>query len=213
MAGAVKRIVIADDHEAIRRGIREVVERADRVIVGEASDGLAAIDTLTEQRPDLAILDHSLPLLNGLQIIERAKQLLPDCRFLLFTMHDRHGVRAEAEKVGAHGLVLKSDSAESLKLAVDALLVGRTYFSTSLGRDPRHQYRKFSDANLPKITTREAEVLKLIAEGHTNRQTAALLSISVKTVETHRMSLQRKAGANNTADLVRFAIRNGYAEA
>lgn len=216
MSGPVKRIVIADDHEAIRKGVREVIERADRQVVAQAADGAAALTMLIDERPDLAILDQSLPLLNGLQVVERARSQLPDCRFLIYTMHDRHQLRAEAELVGVHGLVFKSDPIARLRSAVEALLVGRTYFSASFNGDDENAedgHAAPASFHKPGITPREAQVLKLIAEGFTNREAADHLGISVKTIETHRASLQVKVGAHNTASLVRYAIRNGFVEA
>lgn len=213
MKATVKRILVADDHEALRRGVREVIEREDRVVVAEASDGAAALAALMDERPDLAILDQLLPRLEGLQVVERARGQLPDCRFLIYAMHDRHELRTEAERVGAHGLVLKSDPVALLQSAVEALLAGQTHFAASHDGGDEESQAIQAASHKPGITPREVQVLMLIAEGFTNREAAERLGISVKTIESHRASLQIKAGAHNTASLVRYAIRNGFVDA
>lgn len=207
-----KRIVIADDHAIVREGIRKLVERPDRVVVGEAGDGEEALRLILAEQPDLAILDYSLPFLNGVQVIRKSLEELPDTQMLLYTMHDMEEAQLEALRAGARGYVLKSDPAEVLVAAVHSLLLRKPYFSPSISEALLDNFLKNADRPRQLLTDRELEVLKLIAEGYTNKRAAEALGISVKTVETHRASIQRKVGTGSTADIVRYAIRNAIIE-
>lgn len=210
---SIKRIVIVDDHEAVRRGVRELVERPDRVIVGEAADGDTALRLVADEQPDLVILDFSIPALNGVQLTKKIVTQSPKTEILLFTMHDKEDLQMEALRAGARGYVLKSDQADILLQAVQSLLLHRMYFSPSVSQSLLENFCKNAEFPRPVITDREQQVLQLIAEGHTNKQTAAALGISIKTVETHRSAIQNKLNAHSTADIVRYAIRNGIIEA
>lgn len=210
---STKRIVIADDHEAIRKGVRQLIERPDRIIVGEAGNGEEAVELITREKPDLAILDYSLPLLSGLQVIKKITEASPQTELLLYTMHDKEDVQLEALRSGARGYVLKTDPADVLVAAVQSLLLRKPYFSQSVSQVLLENFTRKPARTRAVITDREMDVLKLIAEGYTNKMTAKQLEISVKTVETHRASIQAKLGARCTADIVRYAIRNGIVEA
>jgi len=207
------RIVIADDHEAVRRGVRQLVERSDRSIVGEAADGEEALHVVLEEKPDLLILDYAIPVMNGLQVCKRVVAGSPSTEILFYTMHDREQTQIEILRAGARGYVLKSDPAETLLAAVETLLRHKPYFSPTLSHSLLESFLKNADRPKSTITDREFEVLQLIAEGLTNRLIAENLGISIKTVETHRSALMTKLQSRSTADLVRYAIRNGIIEA
>lgn len=203
------RIILADDHEIVRRGVRETVaSQAGREVVGEAPDGESAYDLAMMLKPDIAILDVSLPRMNGITLTRRLKQDAPDVSVLLFTMHDDDETVNEGLAAGAKGYILKTDTEQHLGAAISAIGARRPYFSPwvsellleGLARGPRR-------SRLQAFTTRELEVAQLIAEGEGNRAIAQQLGISIKTVETHRASAMRKAGVKSAGEFVRFAIR------
>lgn len=214
MTSPVKRIVLIDDHDAVRRGVKALVEtRPNYIVVGEANDGRAACDEVRRRSPDIVITDHSLPGLNGVELTLELKRQFPRLEILIYTMHERESVILAALRAGARGYVLKSDSEQHLLAALDSLSIRRPYFSgvvseALLGRflsSARDEYDTI-------LTPRERQIVQLIAEGKINKQIAAILNISVKTVETHRSSAMHKLTLNSTADLVRYAIRNNLIE-
>jgi DNA-binding NarL/FixJ family response regulator len=214
VAGPIKRVLIVDDHDALRRGIRALVEtRPSFAVVAEAASGHAALEEARRTQPDIAIVDYSLPELNGLDLTLALKRELPRLEILIYTMHARDEIITGILKAGARGYVMKSDSEEHLLAALDALAVRRPYFSGAVSEALLEQFLQSNrHLNVGVLTHREREVVQLIAEGKINKQIADTLDISVKTVETHRASAMHKLKLKTTADLVRYAIRNSLIE-
>lgn len=214
MAGPIKRVMIVDDHDAVRRGIRALVEtRANFTVVGEASSGRDAVEVAKTCSPHIAIVDYSLPGLNGIAVTTALKRDIPGIEVAIYTMHDKETVIVEALRAGARAFVMKSDSEEYLLAALDALALRRPYFSGIVSEALLQQFLRASRPETESLLTdREREIVQLIAEGQSNKEVAGTLSISVKTVETHRASAMRKLKLRSTADLVRYAIRNNLIE-
>jgi DNA-binding NarL/FixJ family response regulator len=214
------RILIADDHDVARRGIRSLLEsHSGWQVCGEAKDGREAIELARTANADLILLDIGMPNLNGL---EAARQILatnPDALILILTMHDTDQVVREVLRAGARGFLLKSDAGRDLIAAVEALQQQRTFFTTKvsqmvlngfLNRDPQEDEDSYNEGNL--LTSREREVIQLLAEGKTSKEVAVTLKLSVKTAETHRTNLMRKLDLHSVADLTRYAVRNGIVQ-
>ncbi|QTC92251.1 response regulator transcription factor [Brevundimonas goettingensis] len=203
------RILLADDHEVVRRGVSEIISANPAwEVVGEAADGDTAFELALSLRPDIAVLDVSLPHMNGVTLTRRLKQEAPEISVLLFTMRDDDETVNEGLAAGAKGYILKTDTQQHLSAAISAIGARRPYFSpwvSELLLDGLVQDRKRS--RLKTFTVRELEVAQLIAEGQSNKAIARDLSISVKTVETHRASAMRKAGVRTAGEFVRFAIK------
>jgi DNA-binding NarL/FixJ family response regulator len=209
------RILIADDHEIVRKGVRDVIEaHPGWEVVGEAADGQHALDLALREKPDVAVLDVSLPVMNGVALTRRLKQECPKINVLLFTMHDDDETVSNGLAAGARGYILKTDSERYLEAAISALGANRPYFSSFVSElllDAAVNDRKRS--RLESFTVRELEVAQLIAEGNSNKQIARLLTISIKTVESHRAAAMRKAGVRTAAEFVRFAIKHNLIQA
>lgn len=217
------RILIADDHEVARRGIRSLLEsHPGWEVCAEAKDGRDAVELAASTKPDLVLLDIGMPNLNGL---EAARQILatnPNIAVLILTMHDSDNVIREVLRAGARGFLLKSDAGRDLVAAVDALQKQRTFFTTRVSQMVLEGFlnreRKPSDIendieHPPELlTSREREVIQLLAEGRTSKEVAVTLNLSVKTAETHRTNLMRKLGLHSVADLTRYAVRNGIVQ-
>ncbi len=205
----VKRILIADDHEVVRSGLRAIIEsRADWVVSGEAVNGKDAFARTLETKPDVAILDYSMPLMTGTEVSRRIKSSHLRTEVLILTMHESEAILAEVLMAGVRGFLLKSDARSHLIAAIEALLEHRPYFTSTVLEKLLQDYQ-LSKRDRPAIelSSREQNVVQLVAEGHTNRSIGAVLDLSVKTVETHRASAMRKLGVSSTAELVRYAIR------
>jgi DNA-binding NarL/FixJ family response regulator len=205
----VKQILIADDHEVVRSGLRAIIEsRAGWAVSGEAANGKDALERTLETRPDVAILDYSMPLMTGTEVSRRIKSKHLRTEVLILTMHESEAILAEVLVAGARGLLLKSDARDHLIAAIEALLEHRPYF-TSLALEKLLREYQLNNRDRPAIelSSREQNVVQLVAEGYTNRSIGAVLDLSVKTVETHRASAMRKLGVSSTAELVRYAIR------
>jgi DNA-binding NarL/FixJ family response regulator len=209
------RILIADDHEIVRKGVRDVIEdHPGWEVCAEAADGQEALTLALREKPDIAVLDVSLPIVNGVALTRRLHKEAPSIRILLFTMHDDDETVSTGLAAGARGYVLKSDSESHLEAAISALGANRLYFSSPVSElllDAALNERKRS--RLETFTMRELEVAQLIAEGNANKQIARHLNISVKTVESHRAAAMRKAGVRTAAELVRFAIKHNLIQA
>jgi DNA-binding NarL/FixJ family response regulator len=209
------RILIADDHEIVRKGVRDVIEdHPGWEVCAEAADGQEALTLALREKPDIAVLDVSLPIVNGVALTRRLHKEAPNIRILLFTMHDDDETVSTGLAAGARGYVLKSDSESHLEAAISALGANRLYFSSPVSElllDAALNERKRS--RLETFTMRELEVAQLIAEGNANKQIARHLNISVKTVESHRAAAMRKAGVRTAAELVRFAIKHNLIQA
>jgi DNA-binding NarL/FixJ family response regulator len=207
--------MIVDDHDAVRRGLRDLIAtKPYYTVVAETGDGRSAFELAREHNPDIVILDYSLPELNGLDLTHLLRRALPRVQILLYTMHDREEIILDVLRAGVRGFVLKSDSERHLIAALDALSINRPYFSGAISET---LLDKFLEAKATmaasSLTQREREVVQQIAEGRINKEIAAILTISVKTVETHRASAMRKLNLRTTADLVRYAVRNNIVQA
>lgn len=214
MSSPNRRILIADDHDVVRRGVRTLLETRSNVhIVGEAADGRAALELACTTRPDIAVIDYSLPELNGLDLTLALKRELPRIEILLYTMHDREDLILDVLRAGARGFVLKSDTEKHLLAALDALSIHRPYFSGVISETLLERFLDSSPNNQATLTHREREVVQLIAEGKINKEIGHMLNISVKTVETHRASSMHKLKLRTTAELVRYAVRNNIVQA
>lgn len=215
MSSPIRRIVLADDHEAIRLGVRAALSvHPDWRIVGEASDGREALELVRSTQPDIAVIDYSLPLMNGLELTRAIKRELPRTEILIFTMHDREDVLAELLTAGARGYLLKSDSSKHLVAAVEALAMRRPYFSGNVSQTLLDRFIESSarESSTSLLTPREREIVQLIAEGRLNKEIATILGLSIKTVETHRAAAMHKLDLKTTAELVRYAVRNNIIE-
>lgn len=203
------RILIADDHEIVRRGVRQIVEaHPGWEVCGEAADGQEALNLAIQEKPDVMVLDVSLPIMNGIAVTRRLRQDAPQTKVLLFTMHDDDETVSAGLAAGARGYLLKMENEQLLETAISALGANRPYFSSVVSEllldAAVHDRRK---SRLESFTNRELEVAQLISEGNSNKHIARLLSLSVKTVESHRAAAMRKAGVHTTAEFVRFAIK------
>jgi DNA-binding NarL/FixJ family response regulator len=209
------RILVADDHEVVRRGLRRLLERPGWQVCGEASDGDAVVAAAERHRPDLVILDVMMPGLGAIAAARVIRAQLPRTEVLVFTMHDADELVADAFASGARGYVLKTDPARQLLAAVEALEHHSPFVTPSLSdalvRAPRR--RRLPRERPLLLTTREREVVRLLAHGQPNRQVASALGISVKTVESHRANVMKKLELRSIVDLVRYAVRNRLVEA
>ena len=208
------RILVADSHDVVRVGVRQTFEaRSNWEIVGEAADGQEAIALAIELKPDVAVLGYSLHTFNGVEVTRQIRAHLPKIQVLIFTMHGSEIVIEEAFKAGARGCVLKSDGNHTLIEAVEALVSRRSFFSNQISETLVKACHNKTNGSGSSLTHRERGVVQLVAEGHSNKQMARLLDISLKTVETHRASVMRKLNLSSAAGLVRYAIRNNLVEA
>jgi DNA-binding NarL/FixJ family response regulator len=216
--GRPARILLADDHALVRRGVRLILDsEPDLTVVAEASDGAEAIAQARAERPDLAILDIAMPRLTGLQAARELSRQLPDMRILILTMYDNEQYFFEALKSGASGYVLKSVADRDLVEACRAAVRGEPFlYPGAVNALIRSYLERVADGEDPAggraITDREEEILKLVAEGHSSKEIADLLVISVKTVERHRSNLLQKLGLRDRLELTRYAIRAGLIE-
>lgn len=207
------RVVLADDHVLFRQGLKGILQgTADLDVVGEAGDGLELLNLLDQCKvaPDLIILDISMPNLRGIEVIPEIRMIHPTVKVLIVTMHKDKEYLYQALSAGADGYFLKKDADAELFVAIEKIRKGGIYVSPYLSEsvDDWEQIRQ--GFRRPILTTRERQVLKLIAEGKSNKETADLLSISVHTVERHRANIMNKLNVKGTADLVKYAIEKGY---
>jgi DNA-binding NarL/FixJ family response regulator len=208
------KILIADDHGVVRGGLRLLLDRQpDMEVVAEAGDGAEALGQALVRRPDLCILDVAMPKLTGLQVARELKTQAPDIQVLMLSMHDDERYLFEALKAGASGYVLKHEAEHDLVDAVRAVARGEPFLTNAAQRSLVREWMADDSAGPAEpLTTREQEVLKLIAEAHTNREIGEILHLSEKTVESHRGNLLRKLGMRDRVELVRYAIRRGLVE-
>jgi DNA-binding NarL/FixJ family response regulator len=212
------RILIADDHELARNGIRSVLEsHPGWEVCGEAKDGRESVELAAASKPDVVLLDIGMPNLNGLEAARQILAVAPDTAILILTMHDSDSVIREVLRAGARGFLLKTDAGRDLVAAVEALQRQRTFFTTRVSQMVLDGYldRQGKTPDIKRdftgdvLTSREREVIQLLAEGKTSKEVAVALNLSVKTAETHRTNLMRKLGLHSVADLTRYAVRNG----
>lgn len=209
-------ILIADDHGIVREGLRRVLDaEQDLSVCGEAADGREVLEQVERLKPDCVVLDISMPRLGGLETLERIRRKYPRTRVVLLSVHGDPPFVQSAISLGADGYVLKNGRASEVLSAVRAVLSGGNYFSPPVAKEIVEQFRKprnESSEPFKVLSTREREVLKLIAEGLSAKEVASELKISTKTVEAHRTSLMRKVGVRKATELVRYALKHGIIE-
>jgi len=203
------RILLADDHGIFRQGVKALLEREGFRVEGEAGDGHVAIQLAEQLSPDVAVLDLTMPLLNGVDAAREIARVSPRTRSILLTMHTEDPYVAKALQAGIRGYVLKSQAAEDLVQAIREVSRGAVYLSPGVSEAVVEAYLAKRELPRDPLTSRERQVLQLIAEGKTTKEVAALLGVSVKTAESHRMRIMSKLDIHETAGLVRYAIRQG----
>jgi len=211
---SVTTIVLADDHQVVRHGLRVLLESEPNFrIVGEASDGLEAIDLVERQQPDIVVLDLMMPGLNGLEVARQSSHRSPRTNVVILSMYNNEAYVLEALRAGAKAYVLKASTSDELVRAIREVVAGRRYLSPPLSERAIQAYSQKAESAAvdayETLTTREREILQLAAEGCTNAEIATRLSISPRTAETHRANLMRKLGLHSHTDLIRYALRRG----
>lgn len=208
------RIVIADDHEMMRRGVRDLLEAKGWEVCGEAGNGRQAVELALKHRPEIAVLDLTMPECNGLEATRQIRKALPETEVLIFTMHESEQLVRDVLQAGARGYVLKSDAARHLVAAVETLAQHKPFFTSKVSETLLDTFLRGgklaeeSPGTGGPLTEREREIVQLLAEGRSNKEVASRLGISVKTVETHRASVMRKLNLNSIVELVHYAVRN-----
>ena len=209
----ITRLLIADDHQIVRAGLRHILEsHPNWEVVAEASDGKEAVRKAIESKPDIAIIDYSLPIMNGIEVTRRIREHLENTEVLIFTVHENEALIEEILKAGARGYLLKSDANKNIIEAVETLEGHKPYFTNRVSATLLHSFLARQSIPRTVLTDRERGVVQLIAEGYTNKQIAQLLGIGLKTVESHRAAIMRKLNLTSSAALVRYAIRNRIVE-
>jgi DNA-binding NarL/FixJ family response regulator len=217
------RLLVADDHEVVRKGLRAMLEaQPGWEVTAEAADGREAVAKTKELKPDVSVLDLSMPLLNGLEAARHIRKSASETKVLILTVHDADPVIQEVLDAGAQGYVLKSDAGRDLVAAVEAVSRNKTFFTPKveqmildgyLGDGPRNGESKLPKYRRDRLTPRQREVVQLLAEGKSSKEVAVALDLSVKTAETHRANIMRKLNCHCVSDVVRYAIRNKIIEA
>jgi DNA-binding NarL/FixJ family response regulator len=206
------RIMLADDHEMLRRGLRAILtERPGWEICGEAVDGRQAVELAEKLRPDVIVMDFAMPELNGLEATRQIRRLLPRAEILVLTSDESETLVREVLTAGARGYVLKNDVSRVLVQAVESLSLHRPYFTSKVAEVLLRDFgreKKAPESIDDPLTSREREVVQLVAEGKSTKEIASVLSISAKTAENHRTNIMRKLKVNSATELVRYAIRN-----
>jgi DNA-binding NarL/FixJ family response regulator len=204
------RILLADDHTLVRAGVRALLARVPNVeIVGEAADGRQAIDSAVKLKPDLILLDLMMPNVGGLEAIEEIRKLVPESKIIVVTMNDTEAYVLQALRSGAAGYLLKEGSPAELHSAISAVAAGGTYVSPAVSKHLVRGITRPPEERSEALTPRQAQILKLVAEGMSTKQIAAHLTISPKTVEAHRSMIMTALDIRDLASLVRYAIRTG----
>jgi len=211
------RIMLADDYEVVRQGLSRILEsREDLEICGEASDGRAAVDLAVKLKPDVVVIEPSIPELSGLEATRRIRRALPDTEALIFTARESVELIREAVAAGARGYILKSESGPRIIEAIEALAARQPYFTPLVAEALINAF--FANGSMPQgsafsaLTRRERAVIQLLAEGKGNKAVATALGISHKTVESHRSAIRRKLRLHSIADIIHYAIRNKLVE-
>ena len=203
------QVLLADDHLIVRQGLKALLEREGIKVVGEAADGHEAVRLAQALRPDVAVLDLAMPLLNGLDAAREIVRASPRTRPILLTMHSEDPYVLEALRAGIKGYVLKTQPSTDLVQAIQEVSRGRIYLSPGVSRGVVEAYLAKTELPPDPLSPREREVLQLVAEGKTTKETARLLGVSIKTAENHRTRIMAKLDIHETAGLVRYAIRQG----
>jgi len=209
---SVIRVLLADDHRILREGIRALIEDQDDMqVVGEAEDGLAAVKKVAQLQPDVVVMDIAMPLLNGLEATRQIHRDYPRVRVLILTMHENEEYIRQVLAAGALGYVLKDAAARDLLGAIRSVHEGEAVLSPAITRLVIEDYLRWGDIRpedtTDGLTAREREVLQLIAEGYTNKEIAGILSLSVKTVQSHRTNLMNKLDLHDRGELIKYAIQ------
>jgi two-component system response regulator NreC len=206
-------VLLADDHTLVRQGLRSMLATSPVIdIVGEASDGREAVAKAVELRPDVVIMDLAMPLLNGADATRQIRKQLPRTRVLILSMHSDDEYVFQVLTAGAAGYLIKDAELSDLLAAIQAIHEGHSYLSPAISRvvlDDYVQRAESTEAGANPLTDREREVLQLIAEGHSNKQVAVMLALSIRTVESHRRAIMEKLNLHDTASLTRYAMRKG----
>lgn len=208
------RIVVVDDHGVVRRGVRALLEsQPGWQVVGEGATGREAVELVRDERPHVVVLDLSMPDMNGLEATRQIVKESPQTEVLILTMHHSEQLARDVLQAGARGYLLKSDADQSLITAVESLRQHRPFLTSTVAEFVLDGYMQLTgrtddDDTLAMVTPREREIIQLIAEGNSSKQTATALGVSVKTVDTHRANIMRKLRLRSVSDLVRYAIRN-----
>jgi DNA-binding NarL/FixJ family response regulator len=207
------RIVLADDHALVRKGIRSLLEKLDNIeIVGEASEGREALELSKTHQPDIVFMDITMPGLNGLEAITRMKKECPTARVIMLSMHAREEYFQQALESGAAGYLLKDADWMELELAIRTVMRGETYLTPTVAKYAVDAYRRRNDGEqgpLACLSSRQKEILQLIAEGYANKEIAQRLNLSPRTVETHRAELMERLNIRDVPGLVKLALRAG----
>lgn len=209
------QILIADDHELVRKGLRTVLENQPGwKVCGEAVNGRQVVELARQLRPDVIVLDITMPELNGLEATRQIRKTLPNAEVLILTMHESEQLVSEVLAAGARGYILKADTSRLLVSAIESLSQHKPFFTGKVlellleDRLKPGDVAKGADRILPALTVREREIVQLLAEGRSNKEVAVALGISVKTVDAHRANVMQKLHLHSVTDLVRYAIRN-----
>jgi DNA-binding NarL/FixJ family response regulator len=209
------RILLADDHTVVRQGLRKILEaRPQWEVVAEAADGREAVKQAEEVKPDVAIIDVAMPLLNGIEAVRQIARKVPSTRVLVLSMHNDEAYVTQMLRAGAAGYLLKDSADVDLLQAVDAVAAGKSFFSPAIARVIADDYvRQLADRGASDrfelLSEREREIFQLIAEGKTNKEIAALLFLSPSTVDTHRSRIMEKLDVHSAAEIVLYAVRKG----
>jgi DNA-binding NarL/FixJ family response regulator len=209
------RILIADDHGLVRRGARAVLRsRRGWRVVGEATNGREAVQKAIELKPDVAVVDIGMPEVDGIEVTRQMREAIPDIKVLVLSMHESEQMVHRALDAGAHGYILKSDLTDSLPKAVKAIAEGKRFLTPRVSEivldgflETRGRNRQ-GERTASRTTPREVEIIRLLAEGKSNKEIAALLGITVRTIETHRSKIMLKLGCHSLAELIHYAIRH-----
>ena len=205
------RILVADDHEVVRAGVRSLLEsQPDCEVCAEATTGRQAVVLAQKFKPDVIVMDITMPELNGLEATRQVLQVVPGVQVLILSVHESEQLVREILDAGAHGYILKSDAGRELAAAMQALRRREPFFTSKVSQIALQAYRNKQRAPLPGsvLTVREREVLQLLAEGKTNKEVASAMDISVQTVETHRANIMRKLDLHSVAEIVHYAVRH-----
>jgi DNA-binding NarL/FixJ family response regulator len=211
------RILLADDHEVVRAGLRALLEEQNGwEVVAEAVDGRDAVEKASKLKPDAVVIDIAMPSLNGLEAVRQIIKAVPHTKVLVLTMYDSDPLIQQVLQAGARGYLLKSDAGRDLVSAIDALRRNKTFFTPKvsqmvlegyLDKSPKDRLAEGEPESL-RLTSRQREIVQLLAEGKSSKEVAAVLGLSVKTAETHRANIMRKLDCHSVTELVRYAIRN-----
>ena len=206
------RILLADDHSVVRQGVRMMLEREGFEIIGEAADGMEAVRLAEKMQPDVAVIDLSMPVMNGITAVGQIRKVAPRTKVVLLTMYtDEHHI-LEALRAGVKACVTKTQAVEHLIVAIKEICNGGVYLSPSVSGAVVQAYLTKSETPFDPLTDRERLVLQLVAEGNTTKEIALVLGVAAKTAETHRVKVMEKLDIHSTAGLVRYAIRRGLVQ-